>query len=484
MVLTREQAHKQLEELQTPNWQGICLAQIKDTLPAALQSCAYALLNRDEQGRIATAQTHGYEVMRTYHEEQERRIRQLAKMTAEERMAIFAVFVPRLAQTCEAAWQLLGRLPYQQGYYRRAFRAPGSNQAHTQKRVNWVQGILLMLARYREQDVLWFANWAPHLARYYTQQFGILFAAAIEEGGEQGQALFELLMATARGEQENGTMGRHVTTALLVANRAEGWECMERLLLAAQREEGLRQVILETVDEAHPQAFRRMLHLILEHNLLRFSATVRAADVWLGFDREVEHVADLRLALRALVELLGDADLRREKLARGNPQEVFLTLWTIAFTDASAAVDASLPLLTDELAERRLAAVHLLSMLTFDEAHSALLSCLGDADLRVALHAFASLSGKDDASDLFEPGMQLLERLQGRHFSAASGIWPWLTIEASTDWLLGRLLNALGERDPHPLLAYLPQMSEWERVNLIKRLEKLPEWDAEIQATL
>ncbi|HVU66895.1 MAG TPA: DUF5724 domain-containing protein, partial [Ktedonobacteraceae bacterium] len=46
------------------------------------------------------------------------------------------------------------------------------------------------------------------------------------------------------------------------------------------------------------------------------------------------------------------------------------------------------------------------------------------------------------------------------------------------------LLNALGERDPHPLLAYLPQMSEWERVNLIKRLEKLPEWDAEIQATL
>jgi len=57
---------------------------------------------------------------------------------------------------------------------------------------------------------------------------------------------------------------------------------MEKFLLAAQRQEGLRQVILETVDEAHPDAFRRMLRLILDNELLRFSATLRAMDVWFG----------------------------------------------------------------------------------------------------------------------------------------------------------------------------------------------------------
>ena len=35
---------------------------------------------------------------------------------------------------------------------------------------------------------------------------------------------------------------------------AEGWEFTQRLLLAAQRQEGLRQSILESVDEAHPVA--------------------------------------------------------------------------------------------------------------------------------------------------------------------------------------------------------------------------------------
>src|SRR3712207_9483814 len=78
-------------------------------------------------------------------------------------------------------------------------------------------------------------------------------------------------------------MGRHVSAALLGSEREDGWELVERLLLAAQRQEGLRQAVLEGVDEAHPQAFRRMLALILEHGLTRFSATVRALDVWFGF---------------------------------------------------------------------------------------------------------------------------------------------------------------------------------------------------------
>jgi hypothetical protein len=49
---------------------------------------------------------------------------------------------------------------------------------------------------------------------------------------------------------------------------------MEKALLAAQRQEGFRQSILETVDEAHPHAFRRMLRLIAEHDLARFSSVV------------------------------------------------------------------------------------------------------------------------------------------------------------------------------------------------------------------
>ena len=55
------------------------------------------------------------------------------------------------------------------------------------------------------------------------------------------------------------------------------------MLLAAQRQEGLRQNILETIDEAHPEAFRRMLRIIIDNDMVRFSSVIRAVDVWFGF---------------------------------------------------------------------------------------------------------------------------------------------------------------------------------------------------------
>ena len=81
-------------------------------------------------------------------------------------------------------------------------------------------------------------------------------------------------------------MGRHVPRALLVANKKEAWDFVGKLLVAAQRQEGLRQVILETVDEAHPEAFTRILRLLSEEKLSRFAAVVRAVDVWFGFGLE------------------------------------------------------------------------------------------------------------------------------------------------------------------------------------------------------
>src|SRR5262249_48124220 len=70
---------------------------------------------------------------------------------------------------------------------------------------------------------------------------GHLLAAVISSGGESADEVFEIVCRSARGEHEIGGMGRHVTRALLSASRPEGWELMEKMLLAAQRQEGLRR---------------------------------------------------------------------------------------------------------------------------------------------------------------------------------------------------------------------------------------------------
>src|SRR5919201_1067116 len=179
--------------------------------------------------------------------------RLLDEMRAAERTALFAALFPRLGAHLERLWTIGRGLPYQSGGLRRSFRSPSDPLVTRPSRLARLEGVL-----------------------------HALLAAVIEGGGREADDIFGHLVATTRGATDPGSMGRHVTRALLTASRPEGWAAVEQLLLAAQREEGLRQVVLESVDEAQPEAFRRMLRLIAAHDLGRFSATSRAMTVWLG----------------------------------------------------------------------------------------------------------------------------------------------------------------------------------------------------------
>jgi len=84
---------------------------------------------------------------------------------------------------------------------------------------------------------------AAHAWPFGHSCIGKLLASAIDENDARGRRVFDVLLSSANGEHEIGQMSRHVVTALLTAERKEGWEFVEKLLLAAQREEGLRQTI-------------------------------------------------------------------------------------------------------------------------------------------------------------------------------------------------------------------------------------------------
>src|SRR5262249_18840926 len=157
-----------------------------------------------------------------------------------------------------------------------------------------------------------------------------------------------------------GVMGQHVIRALLASGNPEGWEFVERLLLAAQRQEGLRQSILEAIDESHPTAFRRMLRLILDEHLARFSATVRALDTWFGFAWDSVSVRVVNATIERVLRLLDDPEARAEAIATGGAEDAYLALWSIAFEDAPAAVEAAAGMLGDADPGRRFVAVELL----------------------------------------------------------------------------------------------------------------------------
>lgn len=420
-----------------------------------------------------------------------------------ERAKVFAALFPKAAPHLEAAWQLWPRLPYQGGYVRKAFRAPNSAGAVRARRGGWF-GTLLDALTNCAPDVVesaWLATYAPYLGHgWQGDQFGYLLAAVIDAGGPDGDAVFDILCASGRGEHEIGAMGRHVSRALLVASRPDGWEFMEKMLLAAQRQEGLRQTILETIDESHPEAFRRMLRLIRDHDLARFSSVVRAVDVWLGFQWDSVKVKEVNAVIDRLLLLLDDAAARAKALA-GEPQDAYLALWSLAFTDAQTAIAPAAKLLRDGAVERRFAAVTLLTYLGLPDARPVLLDALDDDDLRVALGALQGIHGigyvygdEDDeedeeagvpiADDLFERLERLLPRLPAKPETLKPLVWPWTAFKADRRPIAGQLSLHLGKRPATRLIPHLPLMSSGGRAAAVRCLTEQKKWDAETRETL
>jgi hypothetical protein len=368
-MISREQAQEQLQSFVYVDVLARRLAALA-ALPSALATLGRTALGCDFSGNP----------WRHTHLQRQAEVALgpgLDALAPADRQRLFAALFPRFAAAVEAAWLLGQRLPYQGGYGRRGFRAPGLPAATQAARAAWLIHLAQITLPY-EQDLPWFAAWTPYLAGWGPDTLGILFAAALDAGGLDADELFAVLTASARGEHPIGAMGRHVTRALLVAARPDGWAFVERLLLAAQREEGLRQAILETVDEAHPIAFRRMLRLIVDHDLARFTATVRALNVWLGVGWDSANVRAVNAVLAQVLACLESPHACALALESPEAQTVYLALWTRAFADAPAAVPVAARLLNDPVVARRFVAAHLLGQLALPAAWRALLPVLDD----------------------------------------------------------------------------------------------------------
>lgn len=410
----------------------------------------------------------------------------------EEQLRVLTSVFPRLEPQIRRAWTAFEHAPYTHGYVRKAFRAPGHNAIHS-VRTAWFQSVIEELGGL-DQDVEWLAAWAPHLMHLPDRPYDAgqsvppLLAAAMDEGGPRGEAVFEILKDSASGRHDIGMMGPHVVRTMLACGRPDAWEFIETMLLAAQREEGLRQSILEAVDESHPEAFRRMLKLILEENLARFSSVVRAVDVWFGLFYDAASTKHAEgLVQTALTALEGSES--RERLIEGKDAEkAYVALWSIAYENAPAAVERATKLLgQDSNEDRRFVAVQLLQQVGLPECVEVLGDAMRDKDLRVAAHAFYAwaelrneygpVRGERDASDprRVEALELLLARVEGRKRELKGKVFPWIGGSISASDVLAHLIRLMPAKDVGRLRPHIDQMDPDTRAALALAMADLPD---------
>lgn len=470
-MLNPEIAQAHLKEVLNPNGSKHRMERIA-ALSEPLKSIAHDLMGTNDPARSQWDYSHAHKY----------RCSALDRLAGvDDPTVIFDCLFPNFGAVVTAGWRLFDRLPYQQGYYRRSFRVPNHLQ-YQSRRSAWLLALIDTTTGYDEQTLEWFAAWVPYFQYYaIADYFGILFAAAIEQGNE---TVFQILLDSARGDHEIGAMGRHVTRAFLVSDRLEAWEYVERLLLAAQRQEGLRQTILEMVDEAHPIAFVRMLRLIVAEKLTRFSSVIRAIGVWFGFGLESINEKLAKQILMQVSELLEDETAQQQALESSDAQTVYLALWTYGFRDAIAAIDVATSLFKHSEASHRFVAVHFLAQLDLAPARLALIDAIDDPDFAVATRAVQECrdeSLKD--SDVFERLERNIDRFPEKP-KTVSIVWDWVKLESSQELVTSMMVEQLGTRSSKRLIPFLSVMESYRRSQVAGMLAAVKPWDAEIRATL
>lgn len=464
-MLKREIAAKSLQEFQIADW-----ADRRQTELAALP---------EKLNQIGRRMLHLDILINPYEREPYwQPFQDAIELSPPERAQLIEVLFPQISDYVLLAYDLIVTLPYQIGYSRRGFRSDHP-QHHEFAHRNLIQSLLGIVQGY-EQPLDWYATWAAYL-NDSSGILGQLFAAAINQGGAFGEQIFEILSDSARGEHEIGAMGRHVTRALLIADRPDGWGLIENLLVAAQRQEGLRQVILETIDLAHPQAFQRLIRVILEQNLVRFSATIRAVDVWFGLGWTVDQQPSVQASLEILLHVLEHPEQRTSLLQSENPNQVYIALWALGFENVGLAIPPAIELLQTGTVEQRFVAVYLLRQLDIDPARDAIAPSLADPDIRVAAQAYFTLRYGQERPEEFEAFETFLTRFSAKETKIEPLVWPWMDCTITQQEIANNMVRRLGDRPIERLLPYQSLMGEWGRIQVGTKLIATQTWDTSVR---
>ena len=456
-MLNNEEATARLRSLQQPRWREDTLSRGEE-LGRKLRPLVVAVLEAygpGERERRTSALTEAAQT--------------IEQLSDKDRNRLMRALHPQLGDVLSRWWVDARSQPYLTGWGRRAFRAPANANLTLKHRGHALAVIIAYTGRY-PFDATWLAAWSPFLAQpdgVYVGGFvdgyaGPLLAAAIDAGGSDGDSVLRTLIEVGNGEHSIGMMGNHVIVALLRSSRVEGWEFVERLLLAAQRQEGLRQAILEAVDEAHPAAFTRMLDVVLEQNLLRFAAAVRAVATWIGFPADVTEIADITSRVSDLRRYRIDPDACRTALATGSAWETYLALCSVAMHDVMQAIRWADSVLEGRSVDARAAAVRFLATTYLTNSRARLLELVDDPSLDVATLAFSHLPRY--ASEEKAPGGAFvrLERLaqrlpDGERSGELVGI-ETVPPTLARQGVVAQMLRVRGRRPLSEMLRWVPDM--------------------------
>ncbi|SET43918.1 DUF4132 domain-containing protein [Thorsellia anophelis] len=254
------------------------------------------------------------------------------------------------------------KMPYQLNYERRSYRNPSNKFTVLQRQMlflrsflnhYWLEG---RVQKNTEQEKITSVQrilFKPlDLIELITNQYNYSFLANFIAVGIDTDmpGLFPLIESIVNNQHPSAKIKVDLIRGLLLSERPKSWKLVEQLVLVAGRQEGLRQIVFESLDECHPNAISYFLNVIHEHKLERFSAVVRAMCVWCGLfiePKETKAISNMLNWMRTFTTDITLAHATLKDTDEKNSLKLYLALWAIGAFEISN----TLPILSEYIEE-------------------------------------------------------------------------------------------------------------------------------------
>lgn len=356
------------------------------------------------------------------------------------------LFGEDLAPFVQEALKMFPSLMYQTGWSRRSFRAPHATDIHLELQANFLIDLINEdKYEFSLQEYLLHSN---HVG-YYNNPFMYLWAAALNQ---QDATIGELLFDIVYNRHETAKVSRGAIKAMLLSDREDAWEAVIKLLLSAQRQEGLRQTILECLDETSLGAMKALIDVIIEHKLGRFSSVVRAIDVWAGFGWQSERETTVKRFLGLAQEYLNHPDKISKAIESKDNAEVYMALWAQGVFDVMECVPLLEKIFAKNQIEKTALALYFVGQMELGHLnkqygaqfirHDNLL-VMAAARILLQNHGGVSLLDADEKSDLFAFLETRLEAVPKEAKVFNGKVFSWLNFSISKEDVFGLMIDLL-----------------------------------------
>ncbi len=504
MYYTNEKTKKINEYLKTISFDEVIDSEESRQLAKALFDCI-----TDDDKDTRTNQDKLNQLIQIIDPNGEKQIDQL--FSDSNFSALKYLMSERCAHLMKQVWERASLYPYSFGYWRKPYRSVNNTWLYLSDNLNLLKEMVYSNA-FGEYDL---ETQLRKKAEHYN--YSRLTAAVLAyELDSDNEKILNIAKDIIYGENDNGVVSRELIYGLLMSRNKEAHKLIGDLLLAAKLQEGLRQAIVESMDEGSREGYLYILNLILEQDLVRFSSVARAIDTstGLGFPPDKPNV--LKKCMTIASDCLHDKSKILEYSQSPDNLHIYMSLWAAAFDEITDAEELILTLVESEYKYRRLTALYFLKQTFFPKLQNKMaIKLLPSEDLETLAWCMQNLLTDCSVNEyrITNPGLSAmpldttpkelflllqtaLSRLSKKEIIFQESVFSWYGVKLSASDILEKMLVCVsmyaGDENQSStynelmdaFLAYTDKMSVDTRSGLVKYLLSTPKTEKQKTALL